>query len=97
MRLLILDGIMGFEPTSSGWQPEILTKLNYIPMEARPRVELESRDYKSLILATKLAGHLDQYKGFEPSPTEWKSVMLPLHQYWIYKEKRSGSYDRVSR
>ena len=30
---------------------------------------------------------LDQYKGFEPSPTEWKSVMLPLHQYWI-KELR---------
>ena len=26
---------------------------------------------------------MDQYKGFEPSPTEWKSVMLPLHQYWI--------------
>lgn len=28
---------------------------------------------------------MDQYKGFEPSPTEWKSVMLPLHQYWILR------------
>ena len=35
------------------------------------------------ILTILCLSHMDQYKGFEPSPTEWKSVMLPLHQYWI--------------
>ena len=35
---------------------------------------------------------MDQYKGFEPSPTEWKSVMLPLHQYWIKEFLEENSY-----
>ena len=26
---------------------------------------------------------MERYKGFEPSPTAWKAVMLPLHQYRI--------------
>lgn len=39
---------------------------------------------------------LDQYKGFEPSPTEWKSVMLPLHQYWIKEFLEENSINSKS-
>ena len=39
------------------------------------------RLYYALLIIIVLIMTLEQYKGFEPSPTEWKSIMLPLHQY----------------
>ncbi len=52
-----MEQVKGIEPSLSAWQAEVLTAILHLHLEARPRVELESRDYKSLILATKLAGH----------------------------------------
>ena len=46
----------------------------------------EDERLQSSRFAIKLYRHMDQHKGFEPSPTEWKSVMLPLHQCWMYLE-----------
>lgn len=36
-------------------------------------------NYKEKFLCIE-NGFLEQHKGFEPSPTAWKAVMLPLHQ-----------------
>ena len=63
----------------------------YIPREGFTSLPLggdiqnrtEDERLQSSRFTIKLYRHMDQYKGFEPSPTEWKSVMLPLHQYWI--------------
>ena len=49
------------ETSSVEWQSTVLTVVLHLHLEARPRVELESRDYKSLILATKLAGHIKEF------------------------------------
>lgn len=42
---------------------------------------VQSRCSPSCANVPKENGFLERYKGFEPSPTAWKAVMLPLHQY----------------
>ena len=66
------------ETSSVEWQSTVLAVVLHLHLEARRRVELRSRDYKSLILATKLAGRWKGRRGSDPQHLAWKASVLPI-------------------